>query len=91
MFQLQLPDIFLLSVNQYPMVSLGHVTNCVAEHILEQTASFKSLSFSIRLCILCKYLFVCKDTSGFLGYPHGQESEFCAMPRPLLEHGKCEN
>lgn len=47
MFQLQLPDIFLLSVNQYPMVSLGHVTNCIAEHILEQTASFTSLSFSL--------------------------------------------
>lgn len=63
--------------------------NCIAEHILEQTASFKSLSFSLCLCIFCKYLFVCKGTSGSLGYPHGQESEFCAMPRPLLEHGAC--
>lgn len=88
-FQLQLSDIFLLSVNQYPLVSLGHVINCIAEYILEQTASFKSLSFSLCLCIFCKYLFVCKGTSGSLGYPHGQESEFCAMPRPLLEHGAC--
>jgi len=48
MFQLQLPDIFL-SVNQYPMVSLGHVTNCIAEHILKQTASFKSQSFSLSV------------------------------------------
>lgn len=88
-FQLQFSDIFLLSVNQYPLVSLGHVINCIAEHILEQTASFKSLSFSLCLCIFCKYLFVCKGTSGSLGYPHGQESEFCAMPRPVLEHGAC--
>lgn len=31
------------------MVLLRHVTNCVAEHILEQTTSFKSLSFSLAV------------------------------------------
>lgn len=75
-FQLQLSDIFLLSVSQCPLVSLGHVINCIAEHILEQTANFKSLYFSLRFCIFCKYLFVCKGTSGSLGYPHGQELSF---------------
>lgn len=48
-FSSNFSDIFLLSVNQYPLVSLGHVINCIAEHILEQTASFKSLSFSLSV------------------------------------------
>lgn len=81
MFQLQLPDIFLLSVNQAPTASLGHVPNGAAERILAQPASFQSLSSSLSpsLHILCKYLFVCKDTSGSLGYPHSQEPEFRAV------------
>lgn len=89
-FQLQLSDIFLLSVNQYPLVSLGHVINCIAEHIFRANRKFRKFCLSLSVfCIFCKYLFVCEGTSGSLGYPHGQESEFCAMPRPLLEHGAC--
>lgn len=90
MFQLQLPDIFLLSVNQYPMVSLGHVTNCVAEHILEQTASFTSLSFSLSVSAfyvnICLYV---KTPVDPWVTPRVKNLEFCAMPRPLLEHGAC--